>query len=90
MVSSAPPAARPERRAARRPSRPGSAAAAAGNLHLAGMQQRVDPHRGHLAIAEQLGAAAFQVGQLNVGLKHVLLRGLVDLVLALGDLAELP
>ena len=53
------------------------------------MQQRVDPRHGHATVALDFGTAAFQVGQINVGLEHVLLGGLRHFVLALGDLAKL-
>ena len=53
------------------------------------MEQGVDPGHGHATVALQFGAAAFQVGQIDVGLEHVLLAGLRHLVLVLGDLAKL-
>ena len=53
------------------------------------MQQRVDPRHRYLLVACQFGSTAFQGRQLDIGLKHVLLRRLVHLVLVPGDLSEL-
>ncbi len=53
------------------------------------VQERIDAGRGDSLVAGELRATAFQVGQLDFGLQHVLLGGLVRFVLVLGDLAKL-
>ena len=53
------------------------------------VQQCVDSCNRHLLVARQFGSPAFEGRQLDVGLEHVLLRRLIDLVLVPGNFAEL-